>query len=77
MDKELEVTVSLRNNKIKAARKRLGLTQKQLSIQLGLNPQIVGHAERMHLECVPKRAREIIADFLGLEVSEVWHREHI
>lgn len=71
IDKELEITVSLRNNKIKAARKRLKLTQKELAIKIGIPYHKIVRAECLD-PSIGIEAKNKIAKFLGLTIEEVF-----
>lgn len=71
-DRDIEVTILLRNNKIKAARKRLGLSQKKFAEMLGVTAHSAGNAERFCMRYVTQETQKKIADFLGMEIEEVF-----
>lgn len=67
---EFEVTMAVRNNRLKARRRALGLTQKEMARRTGIPFTIYGQFERMKLSPFDRqgewRARAVaIAEFFG------------
>ena len=69
MEKEFEVTISVRNNRLKKAREALGLSQKEFGVLLGISLQSVCALEGLRVRPMNPETGEWSA--LALRVSDV------
>ena len=65
LNEEIELTLLLRNNRLKKLRLAKGFTQKELGNLLGLSNQVIGCAEKFSGICLEKQAK--IAAFFGVD----------
>ena len=76
--KELEVTIRIRNNRVKERRLALGLTQKELAERIGLTQARYGTFETMRTSPIDKSTGEwmeaalMIAEFYKVDPTELF-----